>query len=406
MLDAVTIGRMAAKAGDDPILIALSGGGDSVALLHLLRREFGAESLRAAVVDHALREGSADDAQRALFIALAADIVAKVHTIDWGGEPKRAHEAAREARYGALCRAARECGARVVVTGHTRDDQAETVLLRASRGSGVRGLSGMRAFAPMPIWPEGRGLWLARPLLGVRRTALRHYLQDFVPPYAAPFWIEDPANLDQAYARVRARNTLEVLEDDHSFDAMRLADLAERIAPSADAIDETADQLVTRCAEFNDDTIRVERAFWEGDTEIRHRALAALFTAAGAQQRAPHAEQIAAFETTVASPDFTATTLAGSLVQRKRDAVLFTRDRGALTGRADGAAPLAPLPLEAGKQTVWDNRLALTAEESGWSVVVEDAAPVLARGEERAPLAQASPHWLLKTRVRHVLGRD
>jgi tRNA(Ile)-lysidine synthase len=406
MLDRLTIERMAAKAGDGPILVALSGGGDSVALLYLLRAEFGAERLRAIVVDHALRQGSSDDAWRAYEIAEAVNVAAILHPIDWKGDPKRGHDAAREARYRALCDSARTCNGRVVVTGHTRDDQAETVLLRASRGSGVRGLSGMRAWAPMPVWPQGRGLWLARPLLGVRRGELRRYLQDFVDPFAPPFWIEDPANLDRTYARVRARNTLEVLEDDRGCDPMRLAELAERLAPYADAIDEAAYQLIDRCGDFDEDAIGVAPPFWDSDAEIRRRALGALFTAAGAQQRPPNADQVTAFEAAARSPDFTAATLAGVLVQKKRELLVFTRDRGALAGRADGAAPIAPLALEPDWEAVWDNRIALTAKESGWSVVVENGEPLLARGEERAPLAHASPQWLLKTRVQHVLGRD
>ncbi|HET9229997.1 MAG TPA: tRNA lysidine(34) synthetase TilS, partial [Vitreimonas sp.] len=160
MLDPLTIERM----GEGPILIALSGGGDSVALLHLLTDQFGASRLRAAVVDHKLREGSAADARKAADIARVLGVEADILELSWPEGGSRAHEAARTLRYASLCQTARERRAHVIATGHTRDDQAETVLLRGARGSGLRGLAGMRAFAPAPSWPEGRGLTVARPL--------------------------------------------------------------------------------------------------------------------------------------------------------------------------------------------------------------------------------------------------
>jgi tRNA(Ile)-lysidine synthase len=159
-------------------------------------------------------------------------------------------------------------------------------------------------------------------------------------------------------------------------------------------------------AQISDDAVALDRGFWRAEASIGHRALEALFLAAGAQQRPPSAEQIAVFAAAASSPKFQGATLGGALVRACGEHVVFTRDRGALTGRADGAAPIAPLPLSAGAEAVWDGRVALTAPEPGWSVVVDGDAPVLMRGEERTPIAQALPHWLLKTRIRHVLGRD
>lgn len=398
MLEPLTLERMDAASG--PILVALSGGGDSVALLHLLTEHFGAGRLRAAIVDHRLREGSERDAARAAELATMSGVQARVLQLTWADGANRAHEAARRARYEALCAAARAFGSRVIATGHTRDDQAETVLLRASRGSGLRGLAGMRAFGPAPIWPEGRGLWLARPLLGARRAALRAYLSA-----RKASWVEDPANENIIHARVRARRALAKLEHD-GLDPMRLAALAERLQPSIQAIDRHATALIAQAVSFDEDEISLHRSSWRAEQETRARALYALIVAASGAERGPSPMQIENLAAEMDRAKFSGATLGGALLQTRGERLIIRRDPGALAGRADGAAPMAPFPLTAGEEGVWDGRLALAAWEPGWSVVCDGAAPELQRGAERRPLAAASPHWLLKERARHVLGAN
>lgn len=388
MLDRLTIERIGAEAGDGPVLIALSGGGDSVALLHLMAETLGAARLHTVIVDHALREGSAVDARRAHTFAQALNIKAEIATLTWPVGAKAAQASAREQRYRALAASARRIGARVLVTGHTRDDQAETVLIRAARGSSWRGLAGMRAVTPLPIWPEGRGLWLARPLLSARRDALRDMLRA-----RGADWIEDPANANPDFTRVRARAAL----SNAALDPMRLAVLAERLAPRVDALDGAAFALIQRSVTFDGEALVIAMPAWDAGAPVRARALGVLLAAAGAQQRAaeidPNQDMSRPF------------TRAGALVRPKRDIVRITRDPGALTGRADGVPPLPPLALPMGEAAVWDARLALTAREPGWSVIVEDGAPVLARGAERQSVAKADAYWLLQTRVAHLLGR-
>lgn len=388
MLDRLTIERTEALCGAQPLIVALSGGGDSVALLHLLAEQCGTARLHAIVIDHALREGSAADAAQARDIAEALGVRAEIIRIDWPNGPKRAQASARDARYAALAAAARRLKARVIVTGHTRDDQAETVLMRAARGSSWRGLAGMRALAPAPIWPEGRGVWLARPLLDARREDLRTLLRA-----RDARWIEDPANANADFARVRARQVLA----DPKLDAMRFAVLAERLQPRAVALDEAAHTLIAAAATFEDDAIVVNSAHWQAAPAICARALSVLFAAAGGQSRAREF---------ASDQDMSrAFTRDGALLRPTTQGFQITRDPGALSGRADGAKPPQPLLLALHEEAVWDNRLALTAREPGWSVSTAHGKPVLTRGAEQESIANAGANWLLLPRVDHLLGR-
>lgn len=398
MLDRLTIERMIAEAGEGPVLIALSGGGDSVALLHLLAEALGAHRLRASVVDHALRAGSAADAGRARGFAEALGVSATKLTLTWPDGPKRAQSYARIARYAALCDEARRVGAKLIASGHTRDDQAETVILRAARGSGWRGLAGMRALAPAPVWPEGRDIRLARPLLRTRRAELRDALKA-----RGAHWIEDPANTNTDFARVRARTQLAEMEA-AGLDPMRLAALAERLRPHVDELDHAALALIETSAAFEDDMIILDLSAWRTATAIQHRALSVLLLAGGGGEAEPPADQVDALLPQLQAVAFQGATLAGAWLKPERRGLVIRRDPGALSGRADGAPPLAPLALNPGEETVWDRRAALTSEESGWSVIANTGAAMLTRGEVRRPLTAVPVRWLLRARVTHLLA--
>jgi tRNA(Ile)-lysidine synthase len=403
MLDRLTIERMAAD--DGPVLIALSGGGDSTALLHLLVERLGAARLQAAIVDHALREGSADDARRAAGFAEAAGVRAHVLTLTWPGGARRAQAAAREARFRALCEAARNIGAQVIVMAHTADDQAETVLMRAAGGSTWRGLAGMAPIAPAPVWPEGRGVLIARPLLGARRTVLRQYLLAKKSP-----WIEDPANANPAFERVRIRARLAAMEAE-GLDPMRFARLAARLRTRADALDGEARELIGRAARFNADCVHISRIAWTGGLEARRRALSALITAAAGAAREPEPSGVARLEARLADEKFRGATLGGATFELNGAMVLLSRDLGALLGRAGGGSSAAPLALKAGVEAVWDGRLAITAVDPDWTVRADRRGrPRLTRGESDLDLRECEgegvvrARWLLADRVDALLG--
>lgn len=405
LLDRDTIERV--SNASSPILVALSGGGDSTALLHLLADYFGPDQMHACVVDHALREGSARVAHAAASAAEAIGVHAEVVTLTWPDGANRAQSAARRARYRALCDVARRLGASVIAAGHTRDDQAETVFIRAGAGSSWRGLAGIKAFASAPLWPEGRGLWIARPLLRTRRAQLRAALSARGAP-----WFDDPANANASFARVRARDRLAALER-AGLDPMRFAAVAERLRALVDAVDADATALIARAARFDDDVIVVDRNAWRGGAEVRQRALAALIAAASGEDRDGPPQGLADLAERIGDSGFAGATLAGAWLRAVKGGVRLERDQGALQGRADGRTAIAPLALVSGVEAVWDGRLALLAAAPGWAVTRAERSshPILAReGGVIRDLSAAEAageialRWLPAERAAHVLG--
>ncbi|KIC21997.1 tRNA(Ile)-lysidine synthetase [Leisingera sp. ANG-Vp] len=169
-----------------------------MALLHLLHECFGGDvQLQAATVDHGLRPEAAEEARSAAAAAAALGISHEVLRWEIGPREGNLQNQAREARYDLLAGWARRHGIPVLALGHTADDQAETVLMRMARASGVTGLSGMA---------ERRthdGVTLLRPLLDVTRAELRQFLQS-----RGVGWSEDPSNEDTRFERVRVRRAL------------------------------------------------------------------------------------------------------------------------------------------------------------------------------------------------------
>lgn len=208
------------------LLVGVSGGADSVALLLLLHELSGAMQLDLHVghLDHALREGSAEDAVWVAKLSSKLGIPCVCERIEVAELARQrgqgVEEAARFARHRFLQRQAVQCYADAIALGHHRGDQAETVLLRILRGSGSTGLSGM-------AYRQGR---LIRPLLGMRRAELESYLKD-----AGQAWLSDPSNHDLDLTRNRVRHQL--LPQLASYNPLieaTLCRLAERFARDED----------------------------------------------------------------------------------------------------------------------------------------------------------------------------
>ena len=219
------------------VLVACSGGADSLALAAAVGFVAPREgyAVAAVTVDHGLQPGSADAAReaadrcRALLPGGSPVEVVQVAVPASGAGPEAD---ARAARYAALQDTARRLGAAAVLLGHTRDDQAEQVLLGLARGSGTRSLAGMPARRPL-----GEGRLLGRPLLALTRQQTSDVCAELG---LAPF--RDPHNEDRRYARVRARQALALLEGDLGPGLTgNLARSADLLRDDADALDALAD---------------------------------------------------------------------------------------------------------------------------------------------------------------------
>jgi len=215
------------------IVLAVSGGPDSVAMMWLAARWRrvlrDGPRLVAVTVDHQLRK---EAAREALDVKRLAQTLGIEHrTLRWSGiKPKTGlPAAAREARYRLLAQAARRCGATHILIAHTQDDQAETLLMRMSRGSGLAGLAAMARESPRD------GVVLARPLLGVAKARLLATLDKAGIPFAL-----DPTNHDSSYTRPRFRALMPVLAAE-GCDARNLTRLAARLDRANVALEAMAD---------------------------------------------------------------------------------------------------------------------------------------------------------------------
>lgn len=300
-----------------PLAVGFSGGGDSLFLLKAVLDWAGQRTVLALVVDHQLQLDSARWTAEA--VAKARLLGAAAKALAWSGDkPSTGVPAvARRARHVLLAAAAREAGAKVLLLGHTASDLAEGAAMRAE-GSTV---SDPREWAPSPVWPEGRGVFLLRPLLGLTRDEIRRALAA-----EGETWLDDPANEDLRYARARARAS--------GVDEVAAAEAVSRRPPAFE---------VDRAG-----TIRLPR-----DVAAAHLA-AALLCAAGTE-RPPRGERLARLAQRLRSGEIFTATLSGARIEADAE-VMVCRDAGEI---ARGG--LGPLDLAAGQTSVWDGRWEIAA---------------------------------------------
>lgn len=264
-------------AADASLIVACSGGPDSLAALIAVSRARPGR-VTAAWFDHAMRpasevasEGEAvREASRGLGVALVQGRA---------GRTPRGEDAARVARYRWLARAAVGAAAAAVVTGHTRDDQAETVLLRLARGTGARGAAGMAAHSPWPVAaPRADGLRLLRPLLDHGRAEVEAYLEALgVVP------VRDPSNESREYARNRVRlDVLPRLAEVNAEASAHLAAFAERQREDDAALAGWAERWLAEHARRADGGLALPRAPLAGlPRAVRSRVVASAAQRAG-----------------------------------------------------------------------------------------------------------------------------
>ena len=229
---------------DMQVAVAVSGGGDSLALLLLAAQAFPGR-VTALTVDHGLRAAAV--AEAAGVAAQCATIGVPHVTLRWAGDKPHANiqAAARTARYGLMGDWCAGQGVGLLLTAHHADDQAETLLMRLQRGSGSAGLAGIRAARPLVA-----GVTLVRPLLGVRRAMLAARV-------AAAGWhaVDDPSNADRRFDRTAARA---VLAQTPAFDVPRLAAIAANLAAAEAALDWAATRAWAAAAGLAADRIELD----------------------------------------------------------------------------------------------------------------------------------------------------
>lgn len=362
---------MAAFAPFEPaprLAVAVSGGADSMALA-LLARSWATDTggdVVALTVDHRLRpEAAAEAAQVAQWMAAHG---IPHHTLVREGPLLRrdVQAAARAARYRLLEAWCAEAGVLHLLTAHHAEDQAETLLLRLARGSGLDGLAGMAALV------EHAACRVLRPLLGVSRARLRAGLAA-----AGQGWIEDPSNRDPAYARSALRAGMDVLED-AGLTVARLAATAGHLGRARAALEAATADLLAWSIELHPwGFARLDPSpLATAPAETALRALAALVATVAGSEFPPRFERLAGILRALSEGLPAGRTLGGCRFLPRRSGVLVCREAASV------APPLAVTP---GGRARWDGRFAITlpaAAPPGLAVgaLAEDAPRLAAAG--------------------------
>ena len=358
-----------------PFAIAFSGGGDSTALVHALR----AKNPLVLIVDHGLRAGSAEESKAAQKFAQGLGLQTKIFR--WSPPPNitGVQAKARRARYGLLGAACREQGLSYLLTGHTQDDQAETVLMRLKAGGSWRGGAGMRAVTPSPLWPELAEIDICRPMMGASRGDVRHYLQRHDLPFA-----DDPSNENRAFARIRARDELR-----------RRPNLRrDMLSLSRDMHIGRADEMRRLEALFTLD-VKAD-AFGNLYTSYvpPKRLLSSLIRAASGTDEQPREKALSRLSKAARHEDFRGASLGGAMIMPRKGGLIISRDPVVALGRT-AIIPLAEQVLSG--RTLWDGRFWIDGEgtvaPTGKSWI--DAPPSLKAKLKHCPVSAraALPLW-------------
>ena len=318
--------------------IAVSGGGDSMALLHLLADaapQCGFQ-IEAATVDHGLRAGAAEEAAFVAGVCAARGVPHQV--LVWRDHPETGNlmQAASDARRSLLAAWALSRGLARVAMAHTSDDQAETFLMALARGTGLDGLCGMRR-----DWHD-YGMGFIRPLLQTPRADLRSYLNRH-----GHSWREDPTNDDDRFARVRARKALKVLAPLGVVES-RLSETMRNLAQVRGLLNGSLAKFAQGQVSEDTGALTLRRAaYLDLPFELRRRLLAMIIRWMSGARHAPRADQI--FALSMNLRDEGATTLGGCRFFNDGKVIGVIREANAAQGRSPAFA-------------IWDHRWQVTGD--------------------------------------------
>ena len=351
-------------AGVASLGLAVSGGGDSMALLHAAAGLDGV-NVRAVTVDHGLRPEARGEAE--LVARTCAELGVAHDILTWDGWDNRGNlqGAAREARYALMRDWAGAQGIDAIALAHTRDDQAETVLMRLARKGGVDGLSAMS-----PLRRADGITWL-RPFLDVGRGGLRAVLQDI-----GATWVEDPSNDDPRFDRIRVRGAMAGLAE-IGIDAATLSAVARNMQTARDALDAvTAEALGAHTTLMGGDVVIQRAGFAAQTSEIRRRMLLEALKWVASAAYGPRASALGDLETTVMGGG--RHTVHGCLIDADKTTITIGREWNAISG----------VTAQIGQ--VWDGRWVVSGPENnvlsiaglggeGWVRLRSEIEPTLPR---------------------------
>lgn len=334
------------------LAVAVSGGADSVALCLLAEEWAHRHSGRAiaVIVDHGLRPGSAEEARGVSGRLDARGIATAVLRWEDAKPASDVQAAARAARYGLLTGWCRDAGVLHLLLAHHRDDQAETVLLRLGRGSGVDGLAAMAVIVETPA------VRILRPLLDIPKARLRATLRARGEP-----WVEDPSNVDPAFARTHLRMQAPAFAA-AGLTARRLAGMAHALGRARSALEVSVSELLAVTVSVHPAGFcRVDpEPFRAAPDAVARRALVRVLLCIGGGIYPPRGARLERLHVALRDGGLArGRTLAGCRILPHREGLLFCRE---------AAAAKTEMTLESGTSSMWDGRFLVRAECPGGAI--------------------------------------
>jgi len=347
---------------EGPLIAAVSGGADSMALLYWLEASANRHQrdILAVTIDHDLREDSASEAAAVASYCGVRNIPHRI--VVWHGEkPKSAmQERAREERYKRLLRVAGEEGAAAILTGHSASDQAETFLARLARGSGINGLSAIAAQRRMAAGPA-EPIPVLRPLLAFGRQQIRASCKAHNIPFH-----DDSSNDDPKYERVRHRAVLSALAAQDILHEQALCRSAARLQCQQSLLDASVAGLFANSggAFHPQGAISLPRAaLLEAPSALTEALLEkAAQAVSGAAMAGDSGAGPALLEAVKQKQNMTQ---SGALMVQKADTIWLLREPAGVLGRADGTPAMAPVKITVEEKLIWDGRFILTPRREG-----------------------------------------